>query len=165
MDKGIVLSILIAAVVSIGAALFWDKIVDTPKTIDEEQTSGKKSVGPNDNTLEFTQKNKLTEIVKYPNENVKPIDSPKPHREPKPTPTKPINNGDDSKNINDMDVKEVNDTKDRVHIVSKGETLSEISKKYYKTVKYWPFLKKYNHLPTENLDINQKLLIPQNPEN
>ncbi len=166
MDKGIVFSIIIAAIVSITAATFWDKIVKTPKIDDANVIEKKieKTVLPNKKTVQYDL---YGDLISTPFDNKKPKKSDKPGRQPKPTATNPVrnaNNTDTTENISNTELSNVNNSNVKNHIVRKGESLSKISKIYYKTEKHWEFLQNYNHLSNTNLDIGQKLLIPAKPE-
>ncbi|MCD4658362.1 MAG: LysM peptidoglycan-binding domain-containing protein [Planctomycetes bacterium] len=163
MDKGIVFSIIIAAIVSITAAVFWDEIVKTPKVEDEKESDKKfeKTILPNKNTVQFD----LLDVIDTPYNNKKPKKSEKPERQPKPTATNPVRNANNTENLGNTELSNVNQSNVKTHIVRGGESLSKISKIYYKTEKHWPFLQKYNHLRDDKLDIGQKLLIPAKPEN
>ena len=70
MDKGIVFSILIAAIVSITAAIFWDKIVKTPKTEDETvlEKTIEKIISPNKQTVKYDL---VGDIINTPFDNKK----------------------------------------------------------------------------------------------
>ena len=168
MDKGIVFSIMIAAIVSITAAIFWDKIIKTPKIEDETVLEKKidKLISPNKQTVKYDLVD--GNIINTPFNNKKPKKSDKPGRQPKPTATNPVrnvNNTDNTETIGNTELSNANQTEVKTHIVRGGESLARISMIYYKTEKYWPFLQKYNHLRDDKLDIGQKLLIPVKPEN
>ncbi len=48
----------------------------------------------------------------------------------------------------------------KVHVVAAGETLSEISQKYYPSSKFWRQLMTFNGLESESIHTGQKIKIP-----
>ncbi len=46
------------------------------------------------------------------------------------------------------------------HSVAKGESLSQISRRYYRTAKLGSFLKEYNELSSSKLEVGQRITVP-----
>ncbi len=159
MDKGIRTAVILAAIVSIGAALLWDKVVTLPTNKFIEKSE--KEIQPNRETIEYQiVKGVSKNIIESPNKDSKVNRSPKPRKKPKPTAYKP---GKSKENVK-VENSDAEKGKVITHVVKKNDSLSRISKKYYKTEKYWMMLQKFNNLKTTKLSIRQKNLVPAKPK-
>ena len=156
MDKGIKISVFLAALVSLTAAIFWDSIVKNTGS-KEEQPEAETEILPNRDTMQY-------HIVNSPYVGNSTKQNPKPGKQPKPT--KKIINSNKTNDATKVNVSSIDEKPaDKVHIVQKGDSLRKISRIYYDTEKFWEFIQKHNNLSSITVIIGQKILVPVNPEN